>query len=211
MADYSKLDHFSLKAQKEGYPARSVYKLKEMDGKFGLLKAGKAYRVLDLGAAPGSWSLYLLQKKAIVTAVDLSPLSGTFNQGLPDKGQFCFLQGDFTDGEIREAIISKGPYDLIVSDAAPATAGNRLLDTQRSLELAEAVVDYAAACLVKGGSLVVKVFQGGDTGNLLKTLRGLFKTGRSFKPGSSRAESFETYYLGLEKITKIKQGEKNEN
>ena len=209
MADYSKLDHLSLKAQKEGYPARSVYKLKEMDDKFGLLRgAGSTFKALDLGAAPGSWSLYILRKHKQVSlvSVDLSPLSGQLKQpgqfdgGLFDKPAFTFIQGDFTHSEIRDTILSRGPYNLVVSDAAPATSGNRSLDTLRSLELAEIALDYAEAALAEDGNFVVKVFQGGDTGNLLKKIRGLFKTGKSFKPASCRSESFETYYLGLGKL-----------
>ena len=211
MPDYSKPDHLSLKAQKEGYPARSVYKLKEMDEKFGLLKKGRSpFRILDLGAAPGSWSLYILRQKLtssrkqvspqkMLVSVDLSPLSRQYDQGLFDEPGFFFLQGDFTKSETREAIISRGPYNLIVSDAAPATSGNRSVDTLRSLELAETALDYAEAALAIGGSFVVKVFQGGDTGNLLKRIRILFETGKSFKPKACRPESFETYYIGLEK------------
>ena len=211
MADYSKPDHWSVKAQKEGYPARSVYKLKEMDEKFSLLKKSRSpIKVLDLGAAPGSWSLYVLRKfsgpaesvrplSVSLVSVDLSPLSRQYDQGLFDKPEFYFIQGDFTTGEIREAILSRGPYDLIMSDAAPATTGNRSVDTLRSLDLAETVLDYAGAALAKGGNLVIKIFQGGDTGSLLKTIRGLFETGKSFKPQVCRTESFETYYLGLGK------------
>ena len=202
MADYSKLDHWSLKAQKEGYPARSVYKLKEMDEKFGLIKGNRSpFKVLDLGAAPGSWSLYLLRKYSRISlvSVDLSALSRQYDGGLFDKPNFIFIRGDFTLPEIREAITSQGPYNLLVSDAAPATTGNRSVDAPRSLELAEIALDYAGTSLAKGGNFVVKIFQGGDTGNLLKSIRGLFETGKSFKPQACRNESFETYYLGLGK------------
>jgi len=218
MADYSKPDHFALKAQKEGYPARSVYKLKEMDEKFSLLKPRRfPFKVLDLGAAPGSWSLYVLRKLSgpsgggggssqaqeaspiALVSIDLSPLSRQYDQGLFDKPDFLFIQGDFTLPEIRETVLSNGPYNLVLSDAAPATSGNRSLDTLRSLELAETALDYSGLVLARGGNLVVKVFQGGDTGNLLKKIRGLFETGKSFKPEACRSESFETYYLGLGK------------
>ena len=216
MAEYSKPDHWSLKAQKEGYPARSVYKLKEMDEKFGLIKKGLAksarspFRVLDLGAAPGSWSLYILRKlppksggaipaEPTLVSVDLAPLSRQYDEGFFDRPDFIFLNGDFTAGEIREAVVSRAPYNLVLSDAAPATTGNRSVDTLRSLALAETALHYAETTLTKGGNLVIKVFQGGDTGNLLKTIRGLFESGKSFKPQACRAESFETYYLGLGK------------
>ena len=205
MADYSKPDHWSIKAQKESYPARSVYKLKEMDEKFGLVPKGRTgrslFKVLDLGAAPGSWSLYILRKipAALLVSVDLSPLSRQYDQGLFDNSDFTFIRGDFTLTEIRGLILSQSPYSLIVSDAAPATTGNRSVDTLRSLGLAETVLDYAASALAPEGNLVIKVFQGGDTGNLLKSMRALFDTAKAYKPQASRAESFETYYLGLGK------------
>ena len=88
MAEYGKPDHWSLKAQKEGYPARSVYKLKEMDEKFTLLPGG-SFKVLDLGAAPGSWSLYILRKcpQLSLVSVDLAPLSRQYDQGLFESGK----------------------------------------------------------------------------------------------------------------------------
>jgi 23S rRNA (uridine2552-2'-O)-methyltransferase len=218
MADYKKPDYWSLKAQKEGYPARSVYKIKEMDEKFGLLRPagfrasgaadgtgapGRAFRVLDLGAAPGSWSLYALRKigtkAGFLCAADLSPLSRQYDRGLFDGDNFFFIQGDMTDPAVRETIGGRGPYNLVMSDAAPATTGNRSVDTARSLELAEATLAYAESVLAGGGSLVIKVFQGGDTAGILKRLRDLFKTARSFKPEACRNESFETYYIGLGK------------
>jgi 23S rRNA (uridine2552-2'-O)-methyltransferase len=116
MADYKKPDYWQLKARKEGYPARSVYKLKEMDEKFALLKlpaAGRAFRILDLGAAPGSWSLYALRKiahnnaaGAFLCAADLAPLSRQYDKGLFDGGNFIFIQGDITAAPVREAILA---------------------------------------------------------------------------------------------------------
>ncbi|GHT72509.1 ribosomal RNA large subunit methyltransferase E [Spirochaetia bacterium] len=206
MANYEKLDHWSLRAQKEGYPARSVYKLKEMDEKFGLFPAGRnrsnPFRVLDLGAAPGSWSLYALRKLGgglFLSAADLSPLSRQYDKGLFGGDNVFFIQGDITAAETRKALLAHGPYALVMSDAAPATMGNRSVDTLRSLTLAEMALDYAEAALEKGGNLAVKVFQGGDTADILKRIRELFKTGKSFKPAACRRESFETYYLGLER------------
>jgi 23S rRNA (uridine2552-2'-O)-methyltransferase len=216
MADYSKPDHWSIKAQKEAYPARSVYKLREMDEKFGLLKSGRRrpgfFKVLDLGAAPGSWSLYILrellgkaggapsgQDALLLAAVDLAPLSRVYDQGLFDRPEFFFTQGDFTLSEVRETILSRGPYNLVVCDAAPATSVNRSLDSLRSQALAETALDYAEAAMAPGGNMAVKVFQGGDTQNLLKTMRGLFETAKGFKPQACRPGSFETYYLGLGK------------
>ena len=207
MADYKKPDPWQIRARREGYPARSVYKLQELDEKFGLLRPGRPLRVLDLGAAPGSWSLYVLRKMSrppkagvFLVSADLSPLSRRFDNGLFDGENFGFVRGDITDPAVRDSILSRGPYDLIVSDAAPATMGNRFVDTCRSLELAEEVVAYAETALAGNGGMVVKVFQGGDTSGLLKRLRSLFKTAKSHKPRACRAESFETYYLGLGRL-----------
>jgi 23S rRNA (uridine2552-2'-O)-methyltransferase len=210
MADYKKPDYWSIKAQKEGYPARSVYKLKEMDEKFGILApAGrKDFRALDLGAAPGSWSLYALRKGGgphkdgngiFLTAVDLAPLSRQYGGDLFKGDRFFFIQGDITAAETQAAILGRGPFSLVLSDAAPATTGNRSVDTIRSRELAEAALYYAENALERGGALVMKVFQGGDTQELLKKIRALFTAGKSFKPQACRRESFETYYLGLGK------------
>jgi 23S rRNA (uridine2552-2'-O)-methyltransferase len=203
MANYKKQDHWQLKAKNEGYPARSVYKLKEMDEKFGLMKGLRPslphLKILDLGAAPGSWSLYILRKTpgVFLVSADLSPLSREFDKGLFEGENFSFIQGDFTDPGIRKAIVSKGPYNLIISDAAPATTGNRVVDTSRSLELAEAAAFYAETAMAAGGNLVIKVFQGGESSELLKRLGGLFKTAKSYKPQACRSDSFETYYLGF--------------
>jgi 23S rRNA (uridine2552-2'-O)-methyltransferase len=202
MAGYEKQDHWSLKAQKEGYPARSVYKLKEMDERFGLLRphAGGPLRVLDLGAAPGSWSLYVLRTMGpgvTLVAADLSPLSRRDDRGLFDGKNLCFIQGDITAEDVRAAILAQAPFDLVLCDAAPATTGNRSVDTLRSLALAEEAFAYAEAALAKGGGLVVKVFQGGDTQALLRRLRSSFQTAKSYKPEACRSQSFETYYLGL--------------
>jgi 23S rRNA (uridine2552-2'-O)-methyltransferase len=197
MADYKKPDYWQQKARKEGYPARSVYKLKEIDEKFGFFRKPGALRVLDLGAAPGSWSLYVLRKApGFLAAADLAPLSREFDKGLFDGGNFFFIQGDITSADVRETLFSKGPYSVIISDVAPATTGNHTVDAARSLALAEEVVSYAENALVQGGSLAVKVFQGGDSAELLKRIKSLFKTAKSFKPQACRGESVETYYIG---------------
>ncbi len=192
---YEKPDHWTLKARSEGYPARSVYKLAEMQEKFRLLKPGM--RVLDIGAAPGSWSLWVLRflkGSGFLAAVDLSPL------GIKAPfGNFFFLQGDLYDPAVRSALAERGPYGLILSDAAPSTTGDRTVDTGRSEALVEAVIGYADALLAPKGHLVAKLFQGGGERDLLTALRGRFETARGFKPRACRAESFETYLLGLGK------------
>jgi 23S rRNA (uridine2552-2'-O)-methyltransferase len=211
MADYKKPDYWQQKARKEGYPARSVYKLKEIDEKFGLFKNLRpSFRALDLGAAPGSWSLYVLRKiastenpdlknRGFLAAADLSPLSREFDKGLFDGENFFFVQGDITSAEIRETLLSKGPYSTIISDAAPSTTGNHTVDSARSQELAETVIEYAENALASGGNLALKIFQGGGSDTLLKRMKTLFETAKSFKPQACRGESVETYFIGLGK------------
>jgi len=202
MADYKKPDYWQQKARKEGYPARSVYKLKEIDEKFGIFKGRSGVRVLDIGAAPGSWSLYTLRKfagKNFLAAADLSPLSREFDNGLFDGENFFFIQGDVTTAEVREALLAKGSYSVIISDVAPNTTGNHMIDSARSLELAETVISYAECALSPGGNLVIKVFQGAGIDAVLKRMKALFTTAKSFKPEACRGESVETYYIGLNK------------
>jgi 23S rRNA (uridine2552-2'-O)-methyltransferase len=204
MANYSKPDSWALRAQREGYPARSVYKLSELDEQFSLLHPRGAFprRILDLGAAPGSWSLYVLRhvgQACLLTACDLAPLSRVHDKGFFDSDNFFFIQGDMTDEVTRAAILERAPYHVVISDAAPATMGSRSIDTLRSLALAEIALSYAETALATGGNFAVKVFQGGDTATLLKRLREVFTSAKSFKPKACRRESFETYYLGLGK------------
>ena len=204
MADYKKPDHWQMKARKEGYPARSVYKLKEIDEKFALFKP--AARVLDLGAAPGSWSLYVLRKmkgNGFLAAADLSPLSREFDKGLFDGENFFFVRGDMSAALIRETLLSKGPYSTIISDAAPATTGNHMVDAARSFRLVQEALAYVQEALITGGNLAVKVFQGGDSGEILKNMKLLFKTAKSFKPQACRGESVETYFIGLDKKNSV--------
>jgi 23S rRNA (uridine2552-2'-O)-methyltransferase len=204
LSNYAKPDSWTLKALKEGYPARSVYKLREIAEKFALFSRGTnaPVHVLDLGAAPGSWSLYLLRAlkgNIDLTACDLSPLTAECGKDLFSGDNFTFIRGDFTGDETRAAILKKAPFDVIVSDAAPATTGNRLVDTARSEELAAVTLRYAETALREGGSLVVKLFQGGTTADFLREAKPLFATCRTFKPKACRPGSFETYFTGIGK------------
>ncbi|MDR2343473.1 MAG: RlmE family RNA methyltransferase [Spirochaetaceae bacterium] len=205
MSNYEKADSWSIKAQKEGYPARSVYKLQEIDKKFGLLPANplqinEQYRVLDLGAAPGSWSLYVLRRlsgRGFLASCDLSPLSRRPDSGLFDGENFFFKQADIFAADTRATLTTLGPFSLILSDAAPPTSGGRLVDTARSAELAGAAVLYARSALKHGGNFCIKIFQGADTAAFIKETRPLFNSLKTFKPRACRASSFETYLVGL--------------
>jgi 23S rRNA (uridine2552-2'-O)-methyltransferase len=201
MPGYERPDYWTIRAKKEGYPARSVYKLEEIVRKFGLLKGLSGGRgvpdrgpaILDVGAAPGSWSLWLLRQMkgaGRLVAVDIQDLGIA-----PDDANFSFVKGSILDEEVRASLRAAGPYDLVVSDAAPATSGNRIVDQSRSEELVEAVMGLALEVLAPGGALVVKIFQGGEEKRLLSELRAHFAQARAFKPEACRSESFETYLV----------------
>ncbi len=193
MSGYEKSDFWTKKAFSEGYPARSVYKLKEMNEKFSLFSKNSC--VLDLGAAPGSWTVFVLrelQGTGKVVAVDLKELS----KNISDKN-LAFFQGNLYNDDVRNNVKKLGPYDAVLCDAAPATTGNKLIDTARSAELVEMAMHYAETMLATGGNCAIKVFQGGDQQNLLKKMKALFATAKTFKPVACRSESFETYFVGL--------------
>ena len=188
-----KPDYYWRKSKQEGYPARSVFKLQEIQEKHRILRPGS--RVLDLGASPGSWSLYILDMfsgSVSVTGVDLKA---------PDKRllaqrRFRFIQGDFTSDEVLAKIIASGPFDSVVSDAAPSTWGNRTSDTARSLDIARHVLDVCEKALATGGTCLLKIFQGGEEKEILDRMHVAFATSRAFKPKASRSDSMETYYIG---------------
>jgi 23S rRNA (uridine2552-2'-O)-methyltransferase len=187
-------DYYSRLARQKDYPARSVFKLQEMQERFAVFKAGQ--RVLDLGSAPGSWSKYCLERlgpKGLVVGVDLQP--PRFQP--PSGASYRFLQGDIFSGQTRAALRKLGPFDVILSDAAPSTSGSGLVDAHGSLEIARAVLEIAEELLKPRGNLLVKVFQGGEEGQLLRRMRSLFRRARAFKPQVSRNRSRETYLLGL--------------
>ena len=165
-------DHYFLKAKEEHYPARSVYKLKEIDSKFKIFRRGM--RVLHLGAAPGSWSL-----------------------GAPP--QVTFMQEDvFNRSEDFEARLREmGPFDVVMSDMAPSTTGAVFTDQCRSLELCQEAFAVARKWLKPGGSFIVKIFMGPDVQELLQPMRKNFSTVKTFKPKSSRAESKEIFEVGM--------------
>ncbi|MGD1823376.1 MAG: SAM-dependent methyltransferase [Pleomorphochaeta sp.] len=191
-----KADFFTKKAHKEGYPARSVYKLEEIQASNKIIKPGD--RVLDVGASPGSWTLYthnkLLKKTGSIVAVDLNPLNLN-----PVPPTVTFFQGDAFSKEIRERLVEHGPYDAIISDAAPMTMGNRSVDTARSENLAEQVLYLAMEHLKPHGNLVIKIFQGGGQQEILMQMRKVFKKAKTAKPKACRTDSFEIFLIGLDK------------
>ena len=194
---YAEPDFWSKKAFSEGYPARSVYKLQEIDEKFDFIPNPKNCNALDLGASPGSWTLFLLRKfngEGHIVSCDLNELAKNV------KGDnLTFIQGDLNEKAVREKIGSLGPYDIVVSDAAPLTTGNRIVDTARSEQLVDMALWYAESMLKAGGNMAVKIFQNGSQQALLQKMRGMFESAKGFKPSACRSESFETYLIGIGK------------
>jgi len=184
-------DFWTRKARAENFPARSVYKLKEVDDKYGLLKPGR--RVLDLGASPGSWTLYAAERvgpAGRVVGLDLQPLARE-----PGPGT-VFVQADALDPPL-DLLTGYGPFDVVLSDLAPATTGQKSVDQVRSAGLARGALTLAGALLKPGGWFLVKVFQGPEADDFFKELAGRFKTVRRIKPASSRSFSPEIFGLGL--------------
>ena len=153
---------------------------------------------MDLGAAPGSWTTFLLRTlkdSGKVVSCDLNELSRDIR-----AENLVFIQGDLENAQIVEKIREQGPFSLVVCDAAPLTTGNRVVDTARSVGLVKMAIWYAQTMLSPNGNFVVKIFQNGDQQILLKTMRTIFKTARAFKPKACRAESFETYLIGIGRL-----------
>lgn len=189
-------DHYFQKAKKDNYPARSVYKLKDMDRRFKLLKPGQ--KIMDLGAAPGSWTMYAAEKagkKGKVLAVDLNPL----HVALPDNVSF-FREDIFSEApEYLQRVREIAPFDLVLSDMAPQTTGIKFTDQARSHRLAESAFELSLEWLKTGGHVVVKIFQGPDSHDLARRMKLEFKRVKQFKPKSSRAESKEIFFLAMER------------
>jgi len=189
-------NYWTQKAKKDGYPARSVYKLMEINKKFRIIKPDS--RILDIGSAPGSWSLYILRlinEKGFLTAVDLQDMKINYN-----KDNYKFFKGDAFSDENIEKINSCGPYTVVLSDAAPSTTGNRSIDTERSFQLVSSVIDTAEKILRPGGSTAIKIFQGGEEKTAFERMKKIFKQVKIFKPDSVRKISFETYLIGTGRL-----------
>ena len=187
-------DPFVKKAKADGYRARSVFKIIEIDDKIKAMKPGSI--VVDLGAAPGSWTQIAvdrtksLEGKGRVIATDIlemDPLPGSE-----------FLQGDFTDNTVFEqllAMLGKKKVDVVLSDMAANTTGQKSIDHIRTVYLVELAWDFAARVLAPNGVFIAKVFQGGTEKTLLEQLKKSFKTVKHIKPEASRKESPELYVV----------------
>ncbi len=188
-------DHYARKAQKEHYPARSVYKLREFQRKHRLIQKGDY--VLDLGCAPGAWLLYAAKqtgRQGQVLGVDLKAVT------ISMPSQARAVTGDIFN--LDEALFKPVNYkfNIVLSDMAPATTGNKHIDAARSQNLADEALNLAQRFMEPGGNFVCKIFQSGDFKHFTGAVRRCFKTCKIFKPQSSRKASREIYVIGIKKL-----------
>lgn len=188
-------DPFVQRAKAEGWRSRAAFKLMEIDEKDHLLKPGMT--VVDLGAAPGSWSQYAIrriQPQGRLFALDLLPID-------PLEG-VLFLQGDFREDDVLHQLetgLEGREVDLVLSDMAPNMSGVQLVDQSRVMHLAELTLDFAREHLKPGGDLLVKVFQGSGYMELREAMREIFEVIHVRKPDASRDRSAENFLLARRK------------
>jgi len=189
--DRQERDPYVLKARRDGWRSRAVYKLEQIDQKERFLRPDMI--CVDVGSAPGSWSQYVTKKlkgRARIVAVDILPMDS-----LPDVE---FIQGDFQDEAVFEqmlAAIGDQGVDLVMSDIAPNITGTRVVDQPRSMYLVELALDLARRVLKPGGSFVCKVFQGEGIDEFVIDARNSFERVKVMKPKASRAGSREVYLV----------------
>ncbi len=187
-------DHYSEQAKKERYPARSVYKLKEAQKKYRLIRKGD--RVLDLGCSPGSWLLYaaeLTGKHGKVLGIDLKPVTIKIpTQAETLKADILTIDRAWIENEDLA-----NRFNVVLSDMAPATTGNKMIDAERSYQLCQAALNIAQIALRPGGSFICKIFQGEEFKKFSDSVRSRFKNHKIFKPQSSRKASKEIYIIGM--------------
>ena len=180
-------DIFVRKSKVEGYKSRAVYKLQEIDENFKIFKNGTS--VIDLGAAPGSWSQYASKKikNGKILSIDLLDF---------EKIEKIFqLKGDFTSEIMKEKIKNyfNSKVDVVISDMAADTTGNKSLDCIRTNLLCSEVIAFATEILNNKGVLLSKLFMGEDFLEVKELAEKKFKKVQFFKPESSRSESKETF------------------
>jgi 23S rRNA (uridine2552-2'-O)-methyltransferase len=187
-------DHYTQKARKDHFPARSVFKLQEIQQKVNLIQKGNS--VLDLGCSPGSWLMLaatLTGPAGNVVGIDLKPVTVS----LPSHVRVFTADMLALPDEISDAIGRE--FHVVISDMAPSTTGNRSVDATRSFDLSQAALTTAQNRLLTGGAFVCKIFQGEDFNQFIQRIKSLFNLHRIFKPQSSRKASREIYIIGLNK------------
>jgi 23S rRNA (uridine2552-2'-O)-methyltransferase len=184
-------DVFHRRAKQQGFAARSVFKLEEIDQRVHLFKAGG--RVLDLGCRPGSWLQYAHTKvgdRGALVGIDRTPL----DIAIPGAR---IVVGDVFEVSLAELKGDLDGFDVVLSDMAPDTSGVRSVDQARSEALFERALDIAEQTLARGGNFVGKLFMGPDWQKLQKRVRDGFQSLKTIKPEGSRKESIEQYLCGI--------------
>ncbi len=186
-------DHYFHRAKKENYLARAIYKLEEIQKKYNILRQGD--RVLDLGAAPGSWmqlTSRIIGSRGVLVGVDLKPITHPF------PGFVTVMERDIFDPAFAEELaVAYAPLDVVLSDMAPATSGFRVADSARSELLVEQALRLARLTLRPGGHFLVKIFQGSGFHEMILEVKKSFGWVKVVKPDASRKESKEIYILGM--------------
>jgi 23S rRNA (uridine2552-2'-O)-methyltransferase len=188
---YARPDRHTRAAKAAGYPARSVFKLEEIHKRYRLFKPGQ--RVLDLGAAPGSWSIYASQcvgPGGRVLAVDLSEIT----EALPPNVQARQLD---VFGAERAVLAELGPYHVVLSDMAPHTSGNKARDQALSYELCMKALAVADDLGAPGSHFVAKLFMSPEFGELKRAITARYAECRVVRPEATRSQSSELFLVGL--------------
>lgn len=189
-----KRDAFYRKAKREGYRSRAVYKLKEIDKKFRILRKGQT--VIDLGAAPGGWLQYVAEtigNKGTVIGVDIKEIAPLPYENVKTLKADVFQEN--IEKQILKLLGSKA--DVILSDLSPKISGVWEVDVARSVAMCERVVELSRKLLKKNGRLIMKIFEGMDTKRILSLLERNFSFIKLFKPAASRKKSSELYIICL--------------
>ena len=190
---YNFRDHYFQKAKKENFLARAIYKLEEIQKKHRVLRPGD--RVLDLGAAPGSWiqlTSGIVGPSGLVVGVDLKKIEHAFPKHV------VVLQRDIYDPEFEgEMEREYAPFDVVLSDMAPSTSGIKAADSARSELLFERAIQLAGLLLKAQGHFLAKIFQGADFHNLLAETKKRFEWVKVVKPEASKKQSKEVYVLAM--------------
>lgn len=188
---YQRADAYTRRAKSEGYPARSVFKLREIDKRVRLFKSGQS--VLDLGAAPGSWTLYAAERvgpRGRVLAVDLKAIE----QPMPEN--VTVVTGDALSLE-NDALQLFAPYDVVVSDMAPNTSGSKARDQALSFELFMRALEVAIALGKPGSSFAGKLFMSNDFQAARKAVADRYREVKTIRPSGTRQQSSEVFIVGL--------------
>lgn len=186
--EQSKKDFYTKLAKQENFPARSIYKLQEIDKKFGLFRVGDT--VLDLGCSPGSWLIYITKKiggSGRVCGIDIEEPKIELSPNM------SFIKKDVLATDILSLPILSQKYNAVVSDLAPHTTGLKFQDSQNSFLLCQRALEIAIAVLVKGGGLACKMFESEKTVVFAGRLRRYFKTVKIIRPQAVKKGSREVY------------------